>query len=534
MGLGVGRSLPPVVNKLLEGLDKVGKKVDNALSALDGKVNKLAERMLPGITSYLKKNENKIINPFKDVNVTAKLKESLSKVAYKVKELGKSIISSLGRQKMDGLEAVEGEGEGGSANEEGDRESSGNPSGSSAHLRTPYAPLNQGLNDSTGAPSRGANGVEVTEEVAIPPNGTSSENEVAAEGEKRPKKTKQQCFEENFMLASKRFDILYNDSSIQNLYFDSSYLGNLEKIGEGATGFVKKFEIPESAFSEQTTTSEGDSETRKFVVKLPKLEAFGEENGNENFSRELDLLLELPRSDNIAGLAGVTAYTLIGDVKVLVPIFSFCNKGSLDSLIYDEPDKLTPKQKIGILLGVAKGLKDLHAADLLHNDLSCRNVLVHDYDEKLGDEENKVFEGVIGDFDRAQKVKEEGNLLIGDIAPIKWSAPEALRDRKLSKETDIWSFGATLIEALTGRPPFGEEKVMNNTAAALAIVNEGATPLSSLITKEGQITEERKMIEGLFEAAGYKLESFFSQNPEERPTAEQVVEMLENIYSTLE
>jgi len=45
--------------------------------------------------------------------------------------------------------------------------------------------------------------------------------------------------------------------------------------------------------------------------------------------------------------------------------------------------------------------------------------------------------------------------------PLRWSAPELLRDKKFSFQSDIYSFGITAIEIFTRKLPFSEMGAMD-------------------------------------------------------------------------
>lgn len=43
-----------------------------------------------------------------------------------------------------------------------------------------------------------------------------------------------------------------------------------------------------------------------------------------------------------------------------------------------------------------------------------------------------------------------------EIGTANWMAPEAIMQKDLSRFSDIWSLGCTIIEMATGRPPWSE------------------------------------------------------------------------------
>ena len=92
---------------------------------------------------------------------------------------------------------------------------------------------------------------------------------------------------------------------------------------------------------------------------------------------------------------------------------------------------------------ILEGLGYLHRNGVVHCDLKVANILT----TKSGDVKLSDF-GVslsLSVMERAAK----------DVAG-NWMAPEVLKLRGASTKSDIWSLGCTVIELLTGQPPYGD------------------------------------------------------------------------------
>jgi predicted Ser/Thr protein kinase len=115
----------------------------------------------------------------------------------------------------------------------------------------------------------------------------------------------------------------------------------------------------------------------------------------------------------------------------------------IDGLPLDGAWNDSLKHRIACLAEVASGLAELHRAGLIHGDLKPSNILV--------DRDGRIR---IVDFGlaRASGPRADGRFCGGTPG---FSAPE-LFDQATSPgpEADVWSLGALLYLAMTGRPPF--------------------------------------------------------------------------------
>eukprot|EP01119_Soliformovum_irregulare_P019928 TRINITY_DN6400_c0_g1_i1.p1 TRINITY_DN6400_c0_g1~~TRINITY_DN6400_c0_g1_i1.p1 ORF type:complete len:814 (-),score=151.96 TRINITY_DN6400_c0_g1_i1:13-2454(-) len=97
----------------------------------------------------------------------------------------------------------------------------------------------------------------------------------------------------------------------------------------------------------------------------------------------------------------------------------------------------------------AAGMSHIHAENILHCDLSARNLLV----KRVGSE----YIIKITDFGMAhQTASETYNLAANVNVPYRWCSPEVFKTHQFSKASDVWSFGVVLWEITEQKKPYYE------------------------------------------------------------------------------
>ncbi|GHI03604.1 serine/threonine protein phosphatase [Streptomyces cellostaticus] len=149
-----------------------------------------------------------------------------------------------------------------------------------------------------------------------------------------------------------------------------------------------------------------------------------------------------------------------------------------------------PEEAARIGLGMIAALRAAHAADVLHRDVKPGNVL-------LGAEGRIVLTDFgIAVTAGASTLTQTGQM----VGSIDYMAPERIRGHKPGPASDLWSLGATLYQAVEGRPPYRRETAME-TAYAIAV-----DPLEPM--------RQAGALEPLIDA-------LLTKDPEQRPSAEQ-------------
>ena len=191
-------------------------------------------------------------------------------------------------------------------------------------------------------------------------------------------------------------------------------------------------------------------------------------------------------------------------------------KGKDVASLLKEYANLPEKFKVHILLGVAKGVKELHDKLLVHGDIKCKNILLDEqYTGKTPYPTPKLCDfGLTG-----QKGKE----FTETKGTLGYLPSEFFKSNTFSPSTDIFAIGMTLYELLTGNAPFynlsRKEKQREQEAHILP-------DLSQIRTNPNLKTENREKYIDLIKRCTEK-------NVDSRITILPLIDEIEKIYQTL-
>jgi len=210
----------------------------------------------------------------------------------------------------------------------------------------------------------------------------------------------------------------------------------------------------------------------------------------------------------------------------ILPLIGLC---TLDSVTYMVSPWMTngnacdyikanpSADRLLLLAQVAEGLEYLHefSPTVVHGDVRGPNILISATGEaKLADFGLSYEVSAISDFSYSTEWKNAGNWA--------WMAPELMKMESVPRtpSTDVFSFGRTIVELITGKPPFYLER----TPAIFRMASDGDMP---------KRPEKNLVAHGLTDNMWALAEECCRQEPENRPKIHTVAVRIWAIRSIL-
>ncbi|KAM8726875.1 ephrin type-B receptor 3 [Acanthopagrus latus] len=201
---------------------------------------------------------------------------------------------------------------------------------------------------------------------------------------------------------------------------------------------------------------------REMVVAIKTLKAGYTERQRRDFLAEASIMGQFDHP-NVIRLEGV----LTRSCPVLI-ITEFMENGALDSFLRLNDGRFTMTQLVGMLRGIAAGMKYLSDMNYVHRDLAARNILVNS---------NLVCK--VSDFGLSRFLDDTSadptyTSSLGGKIPIRWTAPEAIAFRKFTSASDVWSYGIVMWEVVSyGERPYWD---MSNQDVMTAVEQDYRLP----------------------------------------------------------
>ncbi len=221
------------------------------------------------------------------------------------------------------------------------------------------------------------------------------------------------------------------DSNIQLNRLSGRY-EIIEQVGVGGMSYVYK------AY---------DTKKKKIVaIKMLREELSIDEEFVNKFKSEALACIDI-KHKNVIG-----AYDVVDEGNMHYIVMEYVDGTTLNKYIRNK-GKLSNEETIDISLQIAKGIQAAHKKGIIHRDIKPQNIVISD--------KNIVK---ITDFGIARAITSTTKN-ISVIGTVHYISPEQVRNTKVDFRSDIYSFGCTMYEMITGAVPF-----------------EGDTPLDIIIS----------------------------------------------------
>ena len=215
----------------------------------------------------------------------------------------------------------------------------------------------------------------------------------------------------------------------------------LEKIGSGGMSVVYKAKC--------------HTLNRLVAIKVLKEEFASDENFVSKFKMEAQAAARLSHP-NI-----VNVYDVVDEDNLHNIVMELIEGITLKNYI-EKKELLDSKEAIGIAIQVAQGIAAAHEQHIIHRDIKPQNMIIS--------KDGKVK---VADFGIARAVSSQTVNSSAAVGSVHYISPEQARGGYCDERSDIYSFGITLYEMVTGRVPFEGD---NTVAVALAHLEDPVVP----------------------------------------------------------
>uniref|UniRef100_A0A8B9MJ78 receptor protein-tyrosine kinase n=1 Tax=Accipiter nisus TaxID=211598 RepID=A0A8B9MJ78_9AVES len=180
---------------------------------------------------------------------------------------------------------------------------------------------------------------------------------------------------------------------------------------------------------------------RDVAVAIKTLKVGYTEKQRRDFLCEASIMGQFDHP-NVVHLEGVVTRG-----KPVMIVIEYMENGALDAFLRKHDGQFTVIQLVGMLRGIAAGMRYLADMGYVHRDLAARNILVNS---------NLVCK--VSDFGLSRVIEDDPEAVYtttGGKIPVRWTAPEAIQYRKFTSASDVWSYGIVMWEVMSyGERPY--------------------------------------------------------------------------------
>jgi len=248
-----------------------------------------------------------------------------------------------------------------------------------------------------------------------------------------------------------------NTSILENeliKYFRVSDISSLSVAGRGKRSIVYRADNKSSTSSVKSVLDGKDSDNDKYTLKVQPFD--------ERVAEEIEALKDasLIHERHKTKCEDLSKLVWAVSVPLVYPVYSFIDSSKNYYIIMedfgtalDTNERLLWENAHVVFLRMMLALKYLHEQNRLHCDVHAGNILV---------KTNDFSSAVLVDLGSSQKLDKTSRLYVGPtrggrwdiMPPEQFSTGKGSVDVQLTRASDIYSAAATIVNLLSGSPPF--------------------------------------------------------------------------------
>ncbi|EXX74076.1 uncharacterized protein OCT59_009365 [Rhizophagus irregularis] len=267
---------------------------------------------------------------------------------------------------------------------------------------------------------------------------------------------------------------------------------DVEFIAEG--GFSK---IYKATCVDGLTTNWNPNKHRFSRYEGTEIFALKELNNSKNISSKDLHELKIFYDISLKGGNYVNIHQGITQQNFMI-ITEYYELGDLTHYIAKRFFNISWEDKLKMLRDIATGIKNIHAANVIHKDYHSGNIFI-----------SSILEVITGDLGISKPLNDNEDNEIYGIIP--YISPEIFQGQKYTKASDIYGFGMIMWELMTGRKPFWGQ---NHDAELIIKICVGLRPPIVTNAPEGYVELMQKC---------------WHYDPNKRPTAHELERLLDMI-----
>ncbi|PPD96847.1 hypothetical protein GOBAR_DD06115 [Gossypium barbadense] len=257
--------------------------------------------------------------------------------------------------------------------------------------------------------------------------------------------------------------------------------------------------------------------SQEVAIKVLKPEQITREMLRE-FSQEVYIMRKIRHKNVVQFIGACTRSPNLCIVTVfdsgICASSEFMARGSIYDYLHKQRGVFKLPSLLKVAVDVSKGMNYLHQNNIIHRDLKTANLLM---------DENQVVK--VADFGVA-RVQSQSGVMTAETGTYRWMAPEVIEHKPYDHKADVFSFGISLWELLTGELPYG---LLTPLQAAVAVVQKVYKSETLTYCANNEEDLRPTIPKHTHPRLRELLERCWLQDPSQRPNFSEIIDILKQI-----